>query len=245
MLHPADARDLEQYFGPAQSVFGASNFGSMLARQEVLHRTSDGKVVDTTRSGIVWRELDGSTPEKPQFAKLHTAFLYMDVSRTPIETHATEAELDAREDQRHSHWLVIARVSRRLERLDPATRLVLWLLYGDEGARWHQQPQGRAWPLAVRTEPARKALAADIERRAAQGLAPRCHPIDKSDKKAQPVPLLATEVAALLARDKPTPPWATAAIKLAERQQKDAENAYLATKDFDGVARTRTGGDAA
>jgi hypothetical protein len=135
MLHPADVRDLEAFFGPAQAVLGKSTMGGQLDRARVAHSGSDGEpIVPRRYDTVVHQRPDGSMFE------CITAWPSMLVKR--------EAPTPAGGPEEHDEALqVFAVVGRRLEQLPLVVRQHLELLYGDHGTRWHQQPQGRVWAL--------------------------------------------------------------------------------------------------
>lgn len=210
MLGSDDTRDLEAYFGPAQSAVGKSTFGAVLDRQSAHYRTSDGRIVDSARIVVVQRELAGSTDEAPRFADVLSPWPYLLVHREQSTGGIEPEDLD-------QALQLLARVGRRLRRLDDGAQWALSLLYGDSGARWCREPQGRCWALVPYTPPARRALERDDAARATKG--------------RPPSPLLPDERLARLASERPRPVWADAALDLAEGEQRRAEAIYAATSD--------------
>ena len=208
-----DAHDLASYFGPAGG-FGRSTLGPQLDRAEPRYTDSAGHIIDVRRIVSVQRELAGSTPEHPRFARLISPWPYQYVRK---EQSCEGVEPEDRDEQLQ----LAARVSRRLALLSAHHRAVLELLYGDQGCRWEQQKQrekqgqGRIWALVPSTLPARRALARDDQERAEEGR-PRAA-LQPSERLAE------------LARRRPRPVWLDAALDLAERERRGAEGAWGAT----------------
>lgn len=172
MLNPRDIEELEWFFEPRPSLAGigaASTLGAQLELASTRYRTSNGRKLPVARIVTVTRELAGSSPEAPRFARFPTPWAYTFVAKEKRASKAPEfpnlpddvdlednelaaARAQARRERQQ-------RVLQRLGRLTHEQWTTLETLFGPAGRFWLQRPQGRRWALLAHTKMGAKQLA--------------------------------------------------------------------------------------
>ncbi len=114
-----DTRDLRWFLGQGLCAFQRSTFGDMLERAERLAFDSRGNLIPR--------------PDRSSWHTVMPKVQHGEPSYTPNERELVRA----------------AGVSRRLRRLPDWERRVLEVYYGDQGARWPEDPMFALFPLTL------------------------------------------------------------------------------------------------
>lgn len=151
---PADAAALDWYFGPGQAAFERSTFGAMLEaaeREAYVTRTCancTAGIIDATGAWCDRCNGTGSVPvRKPRRGAEPTV---------RVTRHREEVGFEPEDWQLRRY----ARVSRRLDALNPTDVAVLAAYHGDQGARWGATKRGRLFAVYALTKAGARLLRA-------------------------------------------------------------------------------------